>query len=501
MDPPIRGWPAGEPQRKDSRMARTPPLNRDALIGLGAERLAELALDEAGGNAAFKNLLTAAIAATAGPEAVAAIVDKRLAALEKAKGAIGSGRVRAFSDELSATLKIIAGDLAKADLEGAATRLLRLLATADRTFSRASDASEIAEIYHAAAAALPGLVRRLSDPETASLAEGLYALAADSSSAILGDSTPEILAASPPGVVQALDARLADAVNALGPIDPGLADWSRRARARRLIVLRQHIADVRSDVDAFIALESAPPGDVPDAAAIGERLIDAGRAREALDWLRRPARPSIKMLTMADLHVGLPPRDPAADRRAQVEIRAHEALGDRDAAQALRWRLFTETLDADMLREHIARLPDFEDVEALDRAFSTALASPLLYAALRFFIRWPRLDLAERLAVERRQDWDGQRYEALAPAADALEPKHPLGAAVLYRALIDSILGRGQSIAYGHAARYYAALEGLEAREAAGWPIEPHRHYRTELRRRHGRKLGFWSRVEGAERR
>ena len=104
------------------------------------------------------------------------------------------------------------------------------------------------------------------------------------------------------------------------------------------------------------------------------------------------------MLTMADLHVGLPPRDPAADRRAQVEIRAHEALGDREAAQALRWRLFTETLDADMLREHVARLPDFEDVEALDRAFAAALASPLPYAALRFFIRWPRLDLAERLA-------------------------------------------------------------------------------------------------------
>ncbi len=483
-------------------MARTPPLSKDALIGLGAERLAELALDEAAANAAFKSLLTAALAAAAGPEAVAAIVDKRLAALEKARSAVGPGRVRAFADELSATLKIIVGDLAKADADAAAARLVRLLATADRTLARAGESdSGIAEVYRAAAAALPDLIRSLSAPESAALTEGLYALAADSRSAVIGPSTPEILAAAPAVVVEALDARLAEAVKALGPIDPGLADWSRRARARRLIELRQHIADARGDVDAFIALELAPPGDVPDAAAIGERLIDAGRPREALDWLSRPARPSIKMLSMADLHVGLPPRDPAADRRAQVEIRAHEALGDREAAQALRWRLFTETLDADMLREHVARLPDFEDVEALDRAFATALASPLPYAALRFFIRWPRLDLAERLVVERLKTWDGQRYEALATAADALEPRRPLGAVVLYRALIDSILGRGQSLAYGHGARYYAALEGLEAREDPGWPIEPHRHYRAELRRRHGRKYGFWSRVEGAERR
>ena len=484
-------------------MARTPTLSRDALIALGADRLAELALDEAGTRAAFKNLLTAALAASAGPQAVAAIVDKRLAGLEKARGAIGSGRVQTFVDDLSATLKIIVGDLAKADSDGAVSRLLRLLATADRTYARSQGGADadIAPVFHAAAAALPPLLGRLSSSETGPVADGLYALAADSRSAILAGSTPEIFAAAPPRVVEALDARLAAAIDALGPIERGVADWSLRARARRLIELRQRIADVRGDVDAFIALETGPPGDAPNTAEIGERLIDAGRAREALDWLRRPAPPSIKMLTMADLHVGLPPRDPAADRRARVEIRALEAVGDREAAQALRWRLFTDTLNADMLREHVARLPDFEDVEVLDQAFAAALESRLPYAALRFFTEWPRLDLAERLVVERRNDWDGQRYEALAAAAETLESKHPLGAAILYRALIDSILERGQSLAYGHAARYYAAIEGLEARESPNWPIEPHHHYRAELRRRHGRKYGFWSRVEGAQKR
>jgi hypothetical protein len=479
-------------------MARTPTLSKDTLIGLGAERLAELALDEARSNAAFRKLITAALAASDGPQAVAAIVDKRLMALERARGSIGPGRVQGLVEDLSATLKIIVGDLAKADPDGAVDRLLRLLTTADRTIARAEGGAdaEIMPVYHAAAAALPAFLGQMSAAESAPLAERLYALAAGSSSAVVLNSTPEILAAAPPAVIEALDARLAEAVRALGPMATDIPDRSVRARARRLIQLSQRIADARGDVDSFIALETALPGASPDLAAIGERLIDAGRAGEALAWLNRPAPPSIKMLTMADLHAGLPPRDPAADRRAEVEIRALEALGEGKAAQALRWKQFTETLDPAMLREHVARLPDFEDVEALDAAFATALASPLLYAALRFLIQWPRLDLAERLVVERRKEWDGKRYEALAPAAEALESKHPLGAVILYRALLDSILERGQSLAYGHAARYYAALEGLEAREAPGSPIEPHRFYRDALRRRHGRKLGFWSRVE-----
>ena len=103
-------------------MARAPALSRDALIGLGAERLAELALDEAEGNAAFRNLVTAALAASHGAEAVAAIVDRRLGALERAKGAIGSSRVRGFVEDLSATLKIVAGDLARADPDDPLTR-------------------------------------------------------------------------------------------------------------------------------------------------------------------------------------------------------------------------------------------------------------------------------------------------------------------------------------------------------------------------------------------
>jgi hypothetical protein len=166
--------------------------------------------DEAANNAAFRNLLAATLPASRGPQAVAAIVDKRLGTLEKAKGTIGSGRVRDLVEDLSATLKIIAGDLAKVDPDGAVERLLRLVATADRTIARAEGGADadIAPVCHAAAAALPALLRRLSSPDTLPLADRLYALAASSSGAIFLRSAPEIFAAAPPDVVGALGSRL-----------------------------------------------------------------------------------------------------------------------------------------------------------------------------------------------------------------------------------------------------------------------------------------------------
>lgn len=478
-------------------MARAPTFTREALVQLGAERLAELALDEAARNGPFKTLVLAALAAARGPGAVASIVDKRLAGLEKARTSISRGRVKSFSEDLWATLKIITGDLANAEPDAAAASLMRFLATADRTLDR-ERGGEAEQVYAAAAEALPALIARLSADESASLADGLHALAADSRRGVVLPKLAKILAASPPEVVDALDARLAEAVRALGPLEEDQRDWSKRARARRLVELRQRIADARADVDGFIALETDLPGHSPDAAQIAERLIHAGRAQDALAWLHRPAKAAIKLVTMADLRVGLPPRDPAVDRRGRLEIRALEALGERAQARALRWKLFEETLDTAMLREHLAHLPDFEDVEALDAAFAHALASPLIYAALRFLIQWPRLVLAERLVVARRAQWDGRRYESLAPAAETLEPSHPLAAVILYRALINAILEGGNSPAYRHAARYYAELESLAERENPSWPVDPARTYRVELRVRHGRKFGFWSLVTAA---
>ena len=93
-------------------MARQPALNEEALVKLGSEKLAKLAIDEAKHNAAFRKLVAAALASTKGPAAVAALIDKRLAGLDRAKGFVDWEKAKAFAADLAATLSTIRDELA-----------------------------------------------------------------------------------------------------------------------------------------------------------------------------------------------------------------------------------------------------------------------------------------------------------------------------------------------------------------------------------------------------
>lgn len=65
-----------------------------------------------------------------------------------------------------------------------------------------------------------------------------------------------------------------------------------------------------------------------------------------------------------------------------------EAEGRKGDAQTLRWTLFERDLSAHVLRD-LRCLPDFEDVEALDRAFAHAAAFPDFEAGLALLMDWP----------------------------------------------------------------------------------------------------------------
>jgi len=172
-------------------------------------------------------------------------------------------------------------------------------------------------------------------------------------------------------------------------------------------------------------------------------------------------------------------------------------MKDRPTAQGLRWTAFETTLDPGILREYIAKLDDFLEFDELDKAFAVAAASPHRYSALAFLIAWPRIDLAAKLVLDHRETWDGRHYGALYEAAVTLAEDFPLAGTVLYRALLNDILVRAKSQAYGHGARYLTRLGELAGRTPEDSGLEDHAAYLADLRKAHGRKLGFWSLVEG----
>ena len=63
--------------------------------------------------------------------------------------------------------------------------------------------------------------------------------------------------------------------------------------------------------------------------------------------------------------------------------------------------------------------------------------------------------------TQRAGELDGDHYEILTPAADALAGKYPLAATLVLRAMIDFSLTKGRSSRYGHAARHLIECESL----------------------------------------
>jgi hypothetical protein len=252
-------------------------------------------------------------------------------------------------------------------------------------------------------------------------------------------------------------------------------------RHRRSVVGRalKDIADAEGDVDAFIATHTPQARSLPAVAAeIAARLLAANRAEAAL-----------AALDAASLDAWVP------DEWQDARLAALEALNRPDEAQASRWQSFSRTLAIPPLRAYLKRLPDFEDIEAEDRAMAFALAYPNATLALWFLTLWPALSLAAKLVQDRSEELDGDQYEILTPAAEALADKYPLAAVRVLRRLIDFTLTKGRSSRYGHAARHLAECARLDAMIADYGSSLPHSTYLARLRSEHPRKSSFWVEV------
>ncbi|MGU3536526.1 DUF6880 family protein [Methylobacterium sp. A54F] len=486
---PAAAKPASPRSELPKGARRTTP-SPETLQALGPDRLIGLILGETARNPAFKKLVSAALAALQGPDAVAAIVDRRLAALEGARGFIDWQKRRAFAADLDATVSVILRELRPLDPGAALERLLRFLRGSEAVLARVDDPSGATQgLYERAADAAIEIAAALPPEEAERFALGLVAPFAADPFGTFGPLLRDLVGRLP---VAALPA-LADALEQAEHVAPkpgrrGSGDWPAAVRRLAFLRVRQDVARRRGDIDAVIALERSLPPEQQDRAGMAETLLEVGRAEEALDWLRMDGP---RVGTRADLIAGAYDARPLDGGWTALEVRALDALDRRDEAQTLRWTRFTETLDAEMLRAYLAKLPDFEDEEALSRALDHAAAFPNPHRALAFLIAWPDPERAAQLVRAQPKVWDGERYAILAPAAEALEADHPDAAAILYRRLIDDVLGKGRSQAYTHAARYLLQLELL----APELPPAVHDQaaYRAALRKAHGRKYGFWS--------
>ncbi len=453
-------------------MAAKTTLNAANLETLGTERLAALVLELVDGDAAAKRRARLALAARHDRADLARAVRKRWQSVARAASELDTDDQRVLARDLDAHRRAVVDHLAPPRPDEALDLLLRLIELRPAVMDRCHRSDEaLLGVFEDAAAALPALIDAARSAPTPLAGRVARLVAADGWNGAL-----DVVDAVAPGL--GADGR--DHLRAR--LEAARTERAARDRGHRLVAALARLADFDGDVDAYAALFDAEARRAPAiAAAIARRLLAAGRAGEAAAALAEVAPGGARW----------PERD-------HVEADVMEALGDAAGAQARRWAWFAETLDPDHLRAFLKRLPEFDDVEAEKRAFAVARAFARVHVALAFLLKWPAPREAAKLVIERAEEFDGDRWELLSPAADALGEKHPLAATLLRRAMIEATLTRKRTTRYRHAARHWRECAALAERVADFDRFESHALFRRRLVADHGRKLGFWT--GGAER-
>ena len=470
-------------------MASEKTLNAKNLAALGADRLAELLLELAGSDAAAKRRLRLELASRSGGSDAAIEIRKRLSTIAKAKAFLDWRKVKPFALDLEAQRAAIVAHVAPTQPGEAFDLLWQLLAMAPAIYERCDDSQgAIGAIVRQARSDLAPIAAQAMRPPS-QLADrvhagaiandhgqfdGLIALMASA----LGHEGLEVLKAKFTDLAATLPSVSGKGrVNEYGRHQHEREAQRQAARVRHALM---NIADAQGDADEYAAHFSPEERAMPAVAAgIGERLLKAGRATDAMAVLAA-ARPTF----------GAGKR---WDEWQRAWIDTLDAVGRPADAQAERWIAFERDLNATYLRAHIKRLPDFDDEDAEIKALAFVAQHPDFNRALAFLVDWPAPDLAAQCILKRQGELDGNLYEILTPAADALGHRYPLAATLALRAMIDFALIKSRHARYGHAARHLQTCEDLARHIDDFGDRRNHAAYVAHLRLNHGRKAAFWN--------
>ena len=472
-------------------------LNTRNLEALGAERLAELLIEICKGRPAARRLLRLELAGAQGTAELAREVRHRMATIRRSRAVIDSRRRRDLVDDLELCRRTIVDRIAVEDAAealdlmwqymGLANPIQNRLHYTDEIIAGAFGASDLGDIASSASPHPRKLAERAFEALTRN-AHGQY-------DGLIGALTPALGHEGLERLKQLMTEYSNTPALQLPEAHRRKIHWRHRgtdveaetAQRLRLQTARsalQDIADAQGDVDAFIDQVDEDARKEPAvAAAIARRLLAAGRAEEAL-----------KAVDAAEHDDdGYSTRHRFACEDARID--ALEALGRSEEAQAFRWTCFERSLSAPHLRAYLRKLPDFDDMEAEEKALDHVQQSRGPMSALSFLIDWPALDRAAVLAIEQAANLEGIFDHILTPAADALAARHPLAATLALRAMIDYAIGQRQTIHDEQVARHLQQCARLSSAIEDFGRFETHIAYEAGLTRGYERKVLFGNRI------
>jgi len=208
------------------------------------------------------------------------------------------------------------------------------------------------------------------------------------------------------------------------------------------------LADIRNDVDVFIALKEELGIHPSHCADIAKRLRDAGRQPEALSWVEK----------------GLELTKPSGfdqDGLVGLKIEVLEKLGRRSDACEEAWTEYRRFPNRSALEQALSLSSENNSGRLKQEAIEALVKKGDLAALIDICLPDKNAGPIAEVIRSRKHPFEHLHYSQLQPAALALEKEFPEEAATIYLHLADEILTSKRAKAYVYAIEYYGRIKVL----------------------------------------
>ena len=246
----------------------------------------------------------------------------------------------------------------------------------------------------------------------------------------------------------------------------------------------EELADQLGDALLFEKARLAAWGEPGTAACldIAAVYLKNGEPQTALAWINRDKEPGSFM----------------ADERDKLLQAIYTELGESEKVEKIAWKRFCAHRSERSLEELLTVIGvEKKETVIAEQAREILAEKRFRESDAGFLLQTACLDQAENYLLQSVEQFNGDFYGSILPLAQNMEKaERHLAASMLYRALLDSILKRGQTKTYPHGIRYLKKLDTL-ASAVSNWQQFPsHEIYKKLLRLAHGRKHSFWGKYD-----
>jgi len=442
-------------------------LNKENLMRLGAEELAELCLQISKGNAGSQRVLRTAIAGSLGVEEAIREIRKRMTSIARSKTYLDYVKKKILTKDIETLRDQILKQILPRHPEESVDLLWRLMRLSNGIIMRlGGDASALFLFFKNLTRDLNHCATKAKiNPEA--LAERIIEDLQDN-----GYGQYDYL------IENMFEALGQEGLEALKEKSLSLSD------SHEDNYVKQHalkvIADRQDDIDGYIALFSDE--DLKKhriAADVAFKLLRVGRAQDAWDRVENAKNSAVEHYDTAKYY-----------NKVKADILT--ALNKKDDAQNVRYAFFEKTLSRDFLKDYLQNVDEFEDFKEEQKALKFVLTYSDIHIAMDFFAEWHAPRYLNDLILKRYEEVDGDHFDILPNVAKILSAEYYLAATLVLRALITDTLEGAKHRRYKYGVQHLEECASL-AKYITNYQGHPsHEDYVEMLYKKHSRKQAFW---------